>query len=172
MIISKKHQQKHHSSLLNILNSGPSFCGLICWSLRTKLRMWRVKAFKILKFLSAPNLDLYIWGPGPSSARIRCWKGEWRHQAAPARSRGGRSGSLSCNYNSAPGPAACMLPLPRTHILAPRTIRSIRRFVITEKDPTRAFPWLKAPTSDFTFKTRAAHRFENCSSQITLQITF
>ena len=31
--------------------------------------------------------------------------------------------------------------------------RSIRRFVITEKAPTRAFSWLKAPTSAFTFKT-------------------
>ena len=30
--------------------------------------------------------------------------------------------------------------------------RSIRRFVITEKAPTRAFSWLKVPTSAFTFK--------------------
>ena len=30
---------------------------------------------------------------------------------------------------------------------------SIRRFVITEKPPTRAFSWLKAPTIAFTFKT-------------------
>ena len=28
-----------------------------------------------------------------------------------------------------------------------------RRFQITEKAPTKAFSWLKAPTSDFTFKT-------------------
>ena len=26
-------------------------------------------------------------------------------------------------------------------------------FTITEKDPTRAFSWLKAPTSAFTLKT-------------------
>ena len=26
-------------------------------------------------------------------------------------------------------------------------------FTIMEKAPTRAFSWLKAPTSDFTFKT-------------------
>ena len=31
--------------------------------------------------------------------------------------------------------------------------RSIRRFVITEKAPTRAFSWLKALTSTFTFLT-------------------
>ena len=30
---------------------------------------------------------------------------------------------------------------------------SIRRFVITEKAPTRAFFWLKAATTAFTFKT-------------------
>ena len=31
--------------------------------------------------------------------------------------------------------------------------RSIRKFVITEKAPTRAFSWLKAATTAFTFKT-------------------
>ena len=31
--------------------------------------------------------------------------------------------------------------------------RSIRRFVITEKAPTRAFSWLKAANTAFTFKT-------------------
>ena len=35
--------------------------------------------------------------------------------------------------------------------------RSIRRFVITEKAPTRAFSWLKAPTSAFTFMTLLRH---------------
>ena len=34
---------------------------------------------------------------------------------------------------------------------------SIRRFVITEKAPTRAFSWLKATTSAFTFKTLLRH---------------
>ena len=33
----------------------------------------------------------------------------------------------------------------------------IRRFVITEEAPTRAFSWLKAPTSAFTFKTQLKH---------------
>ena len=32
--------------------------------------------------------------------------------------------------------------------------RSIRRFVITEKAPTRAFSWLKAATTAITFKTQ------------------
>ena len=31
--------------------------------------------------------------------------------------------------------------------------KSIRRFVITEKAPTRAFSWLKMATTAFTFKT-------------------
>ena len=34
---------------------------------------------------------------------------------------------------------------------------SIRRFVITEKAPTRAFSWLKVVTTAFTFKTLLRH---------------
>ena len=34
---------------------------------------------------------------------------------------------------------------------------SIRRFVITEKAPTRAFSWLKAAATAFTFKTLLRH---------------
>ena len=34
---------------------------------------------------------------------------------------------------------------------------SIREFVITEKAPTRAFSWLKAATTAFTFKTLLRH---------------
>ena len=34
---------------------------------------------------------------------------------------------------------------------------SIRSFVITEKAPTRAFSWLKAATTAFTFKTLLRH---------------
>ena len=34
---------------------------------------------------------------------------------------------------------------------------SIRRFVIMEKAPTRAFSWLKAATTAFTFKTLLRH---------------
>ena len=34
---------------------------------------------------------------------------------------------------------------------------SIRRFVIMEKAPTRAFPWLKEATTTFTFKTLLRH---------------
>ena len=34
---------------------------------------------------------------------------------------------------------------------------SIRRFVITEKALTRAFSWLKAATTAFTFKTLLRH---------------
>ena len=35
--------------------------------------------------------------------------------------------------------------------------RSIRKFVITEKAPTRAFSWLKSATTAFTFKTLLRH---------------
>ena len=36
-------------------------------------------------------------------------------------------------------------------------MKTIRRFVITENAPTRAFSWLRVPTIDFTFKTLLRH---------------
>ena len=42
-------------------------------------------------------------------------------------------------------------------VLSSASKRSIRRFVITEKAPTRAFSWLKAATTAFTFKTLLTH---------------
>ena len=44
---------------------------------------------------------------------------------------------------------------PHTRTSASKS--SIRRFVITEKAPTRAFSWLKAATTAFTFKTLLRH---------------
>ena len=41
--------------------------------------------------------------------------------------------------------------------IASASKRSIRRFVITEKAPTRTFSWLKAATTAFTFKTLLRH---------------
>ena len=40
---------------------------------------------------------------------------------------------------------------------ANRSIGSTTGCIITEKAPTRAFSWLKAPTSAFTFKTLLRH---------------
>ena len=45
----------------------------------------------------------------------------------------------------------------RFTILYSASKSSIRRFVITEKAPTRAFSWLKAATTAFTFKTLLRH---------------
>ena len=44
---------------------------------------------------------------------------------------------------------------PHTFLLVPQIDPSVPQpvFTITEKAPTRAFSWLKAPTSAFTFKT-------------------
>ena len=44
---------------------------------------------------------------------------------------------------------------------------SIQRFVITEKAPTRAFSWLKADTTAFTFKTLLRHYAKKAFSVIT-----
>ena len=45
--------------------------------------------------------------------------------------------------------------LSRVTVSAPKS--SIRRFVITEKAPTRAISWLKAATTAFTFKKLLRH---------------
>ena len=46
--------------------------------------------------------------------------------------------------------------LRATNILVLQT-KAIRRFVVTEKATTRAFSWLKGPTSAFTYKTLLRH---------------
>ena len=54
-----------------------------------------------------------------------------------------------------------LINLQRTESLDLRTSASkssIRRFVITEKAPTRAFSWLKAATTAFTFKDTMLNR--------------
>ena len=49
-------------------------------------------------------------------------------------------------------------PAAATHTLVTSASKSSnRRFVITEKAPTRAFSWLKAATTAFTFKTLLRH---------------
>ena len=48
--------------------------------------------------------------------------------------------------------------------------RSIRRFVITEKAPTRAFSWLKAATTAFTFKTLLRHYAKRVLTPLSLNV--
>ena len=60
------------------------------------------------------------------------------------------------SHTNFPGSSASQLHVARgVHAKAGK--RSIRRFVITEKAPTRAFSWLKAATTAFTFKTLLRH---------------
>ena len=49
---------------------------------------------------------------------------------------------------------------------------SIRRFVITEKAPTRAFSWLKAATTAFTFKTLLRHYAKRALTPRSLNMKF
>ena len=58
----------------------------------------------------------------------------------------GLSTLLDLNKATLPPPHYCSVPTSASK-------SSIRRFVITEKAPTRAFSWLKAATTAFTFKT-------------------
>ena len=49
---------------------------------------------------------------------------------------------------------------------------SIRRFVITEKAPTRAFSWLKAATTAFTLKTLLRHYAKQTLTPLSLNVRF
>ena len=51
-----------------------------------------------------------------------------------------------------------------------RSIGSITVCTITEKAPTRAFSWLKAPTSAFTFKTLLRHYAKRALTPLSLMI--
>ena len=54
-------------------------------------------------------------------------------------------------------PPGLLLPGGLLHSAVKRSIGSTTCCTITEKAPTRAFSWLKAPTSAFTFKTLLRH---------------
>ena len=47
---------------------------------------------------------------------------------------------------------------------------SIRRFIITEKAPTRAFSWLKAAATAFTFKTLLRHYAQRALTPRSLNV--
>ena len=53
-----------------------------------------------------------------------------------------------------------------------RSIGSITGCTITEKAPTRAFSWLKAPTSAFTFKTLLRHYAKQALTPRSLNVKF
>ena len=57
-------------------------------------------------------------------------------------------------------------PQHQQSIITSASKSSVRRFVIPEKAPTRAFSWLKAATTAFTFKTLLRH---NAKRALTLQ---
>ena len=64
---------------------------------------------------------------------------------------------------------ACFIMWRQMAVVCSASKSCIRRYVITEKAPTRAFSWLKAATTAFTFKTDTMlnwHMQEN--SQFTL----
>ena len=50
--------------------------------------------------------------------------------------------------------------------------RSIRRFVITEKAPTRPFSWLKAATTAFTFKILLRHYAKQTLTPSSLNVPY
>ena len=61
---------------------------------------------------------------------------------------------------------------PRYVELVPQIDPSVPQpvFTITKKAPTRAFSWLKAPTSAFTFKTLLRHNAKRVSTVRSLNV--
>ena len=66
------------------------------------------------------------------------------------RTRAAGTSGADCSWGAAI--IGCRIRLPLVLCSAPQSV-----FTITEKAPTRAFSWLKAPTSAFTFKTLLRH---------------
>ena len=66
------------------------------------------------------------------------------------------AGDLLREERKKPGSEVRQRPYIRTSAVK-RSIGSTTGCTITEKAPTRAFSWLKAPTSAFTFKTLLRH---------------
>ena len=66
---------------------------------------------------------------------------------------------------------ACPPPLTICISAANRSIGSTTGCIITEKAPTRAFSWLKAPTSAFTFKTLLRHYAKRALTPQSLNMT-
>ena len=66
--------------------------------------------------------------------------------------------------------ATCHMSMSR--VFSSVTKRSIQRFVIMEKAPTRAFFWLKAATTAFTFKTLLRHYAKLVLTPLSLNVNF
>merc|ERR1712155_181819 len=81
-------------------------------------------------------------GPGPAA------RGEERQEGRPHQEAG---------RGHPPQPRPQRAPGGPDTLLRHRSIGSTTGCTITEKAPTMAFSWLKAPTSAFTFKTLLRH---------------
>ena len=76
------------------------------------------------------------------------------------------------HLSEAGGPdTAIIVTLHQPHAsYCPDLVSSASRFVTTEKAPTRAFSWLKAATTAFTFKTLLRHYAERVLTPRSLNV--
>ena len=119
------------------------------------------------------NMSCEKWNDTPTSLRARLPTRRWSR---------GRTRSCGCWRTwsavsrwgwsvtaSTPSPSTRWCCRPRSIVNGDSDTRTINRWscTITEKAPTRAFSWLKAPTTDFTFKTLLRHYvMQGCYSRI------
>ena len=83
------------------------------------------------------------------------WRGRWTRSWRTSHWRGPRPAPTAGRTHPVSGHFWLGLNRGRVNISAWKSF--IRRFVITDKVPTRAFSWLKAATTAFTFKTLLRH---------------
>merc|ERR1711884_715289 len=86
--------------------------------------------------------------------RLRYCVSQWQSVTVDATVEGGYIYKVDrcCGAQPSQHRAPCLLI-----VASSASKSSIRRFVITEKAPTRAFSWLKAATTAFTSKTLLRH---------------
>ena len=115
--------------------------------------------FQALSFMAAVSILSLL---AVSVAHSRLWLGSgpaWHcsHSGHPHR---GHSASHSCRHSRHVLPVSVWLgPIAKQSWVVLLTINR-RSCTIMEKAPIRAFSWLKAPTSAFTFKTLLRHYAE------------
>ena len=123
----------------------------LLWDL---MHMWKVLK-SIRDGISAKFItnDAVLCRPvrmGTSPPRCSSWRRWWRTMVSTSAARPPTSSSLTWPWRTGGG-FRSIVSIPVSAVK--RSIDSTTGCTITEKAPTRAFSWLKAPTSAFTFKT-------------------
>ena len=136
------------------------------------LQMVHVTAIWQKNTWDVTNVDISEKSFNSDLFQMKSWWRGWRARrvsSATPRTRRGEPTSViqtcPCVWRSGRGPTQV-----REAVTNSAWKISIRRFVITEKAPTRAFSWLKAATTAFTFKTLLRHYAKRVLTPLSLNV--